>query len=216
MTSKELKASVLFYMLYGLHFMAAVTEYGGVGVEGIADCFGITTADLSHEIEVKVSKQDLAGELAAIKYHIKHRIPVRDEANHGMQSFFEDRPDNSKAVEPPPQKARKGAKHWFYLVKEGNGHSWRLKPNRFSFAVPSELIGYAKGELDGTPYGLIEVNKYGACSCIKKAEYLHKEKVKDVVLRKLLHKTSTEIQNCRAEYLQMHKSYLAVLERLPK
>lgn len=192
MTSRELKAEVLFYMLYRLHFMAAVTEYGGVGCEGIADLFGITGADLTHEIEVKVSKADLMGEIAAIKYHLQEKLPP---------TMWGGRPEHR---EPPPKNIRKSTKHWWYLVKEGAGYEdWRRKPNRFSFAVPRELEEIAKQELKGTPYGLIVVGGAYVVSTEKKAEYLHKEKVNDAVLRKVLHKSCTEIQSLRSAAIKV-------------
>lgn len=213
MTSKEMKAHLLFYMLYRLHFMAAVTEYGGVGTDGIADLYGITSADLSHEIEVKVSKQDLAGELQAIKYHVKNRIPARSVHNTGMMSdIFGSRPDTEKVVEPPPRGARKGTKHWWYLCETAQSGDWRVKPNRFSFAVTPALKDFALAELKETPYGLIVVKEAYDVVTVKKADYLHKEKVSDKVLRKVLHKSCTEIQSVRQELVIAHANYKNLLK----
>lgn len=217
-----MKAHVLFYMLYRLHFMAAVTEYGGVGCEGIADLYGITDADLTHEIEVKVSRADLMGELVAIRYHVEEKLADALVHPSGMP-LFGIKPDAEKAQKPAPPQARKGTKHWWYLRNEGNvqksewgNEYWRQKPNRFSFAVPPALAAIAKEYLKGTPYGLIVVTAAYDVSTVKKAEYLHKEKVSDKVLRKILHKTSTEIQSVRSELVTAHANYTAVLARLPK
>lgn len=87
-------------------------------------------------------------------------------------------------------------------------------PNIFSFVVTPELEQIAKESLKGTPYGLVVVKGAYDWRAVNKADYLHKEKVRPNVIRKLLHKTSTETQSTRAELLIVSKSYQAAARRM--
>lgn len=176
---------MLWHALYRLHATAAVTEYGGKGVDGIADVYGITESGYSYEIEVKCSKNDLAGELEAIR-HIQawNAAPTLGE-------------------KPMPKRSMsKRLKHEVYL---SGTYPWRI-PNRFYFVVPIDLREYALKALEGTPYGLFSVNStptsLGSQEWVsedKDARHLHKEKVSDEVKENILRKSCTEIAALRAK-----------------
>lgn len=179
--SKELKGRMLTHMLYRLHYAAAITEYGGRGSYGIADLYGITDAGFTHEFEVKVDRGDLMGELKAIKFH-----------SAPQQKIGEERVVMSKS-----------GKHGSYLsgYKHGGSAEYEYgvgRPNKFSFVVTEALAPLAKEWLKGTPYGIFQVCD-GGPECIKKADYLHKEKAGQVVWMNILRKACTEVETLRGK-----------------
>lgn len=187
MRSSEIKAEILSHMLYRLRFKAVVTEYGGVGVSGIADVFGITDSGYTHEFEVKVSKSDLMGELEAIR------------------SMF----NSPRLLGKSQRHISKGSKHNLYLGKSLNQETWDqvfVRPNCFSFAVPSVLSDFAKEFLSNTPYGLyvITLHENGGhpwteVFCEKKAAKLHKNKPPSDVHENITRKACSEVAVLRAK-----------------
>lgn len=192
MIAAEIKSNLLTHILYQLHFTAAVTEYGGKGVYGIADLFGVTKAGYTHEFEVKISKQDLAGELNAIKGILK--------------------PDDLMSDPKEKRKhASKSPKHNVYLGKSNSfGYDpFHQRPNYFSFVTPFELQKFALEILEETPYGLfcVDVHEnggypYSTIGCQKRASYLHKEKPNQGVADNILRKACTEVEALRREVLK--------------
>ena len=188
MNAHDLKAEMLTHMLYRLKFTAAITEYGGKGVMGIADLFGILSSQYTHEPEVKASKADLAGELRAIEYWKKSdQIAI----------------DQTEARYAP---VSKGGKHHIYLRGDREAFTgiYARVPNKFSFVVPFDLQDFALKAIEGTPYGLfcIDIHENGghpwiSAGCQKKAGYLHKEKAHDAVAATLLRKACTEVEVLR-------------------
>lgn len=178
MNSKEVKAEMLSHALYRLHYMAAVTEYGGKGVMGVADIFTVHTSGYTHEFEVKVTKADLAGEIETIQYLLNAQTELGQE---------------------PKKYFAKSDKHRIYL----NGprtelyKDFALRPNKFSFVVPVELSEYAKAALKSTPYGLYVVTS--GPECYLKADFLHKDKVESEVLENILHKACIEVDTLRRQ-----------------
>ena len=75
----------------------------------------------------------------------------------------------------------KKKKHSIY--KKLNKYYFKWIPNKFYFAVPSNLISYAKEIVENTEYGILEVldknivsnKKVSYCKIVKKAKKLHKE-----------------------------------------
>ena len=185
----DIKATMLTHALYRLHFAAAVTEYGGSGVIGIADIFGLLASGFTHEFEVKVSKSDLAGELKAIEYWKKSDQLSINQTDHRYAPVS------------------KGGKHHIYLRGDHQVYSsMPRRPNKFSFVVPFDLQEYARKGIEGTPYGLfcIDIHEngghpYSDVGCQKKAGYLHKEKSRDEVAANILRKACTEVEVLRGQ-----------------
>lgn len=192
MNAKIAKAEMLAFLLYEKKYKCAVTEYGGSGTIGNADIFGFTKADFTHELEVKCSKADLAGEIASIKNLARHE----DAAMLGERNMA------------------KLSKHSTYLQAAPQGEmpwsqrEWDMThvPSRFSFVLPPELLDYALNNLIGTPYGVYVVHereylgqKRYSVSEERRPEQLHKNKVTDDIKEYLLHKTSNEIQILRSK-----------------
>lgn len=187
MKSQELKAAMLSHMLYRLHHIGAVTEYGGKGVHGIADCFGITEAGLTYEFEVKCSRADLMGELNAIEYILSEKTLFKSEER--------------------PKTFSKGLKHKVYLKPESISYTWIKEnaPNYFSFVVPEKLRAIANEKLKNTPYGLYIVfwhengnYPYFEVSCDKRGKRLHDAKVTNEQIFNILRKNSVEVQCLRS------------------
>lgn len=188
MTSDDVKAAMLTHALYRLHAKAAITEYGGHGMDGIADVFMLTDADFTHEFEVKVAAGDLAGELAAIEYIKAKQLTLG---------------------ETPPEKPRslsKLPKHNNYL---GYGHEMYanmvLRPNYFSFVVPVELEKRALIAIEGTPYGLYAVTSreyresyWFDVECKRRAKRIHNDKATSQIHANILRKACTEVQLLRS------------------
>lgn len=191
-TSDDIKAAMLTHVLYRLHSNAAVTEYGGEGVIGIADVFAYLESGFTHEFEVKVSAADLAGELATIKYLVGKRSLQLGEA-----------------TPEPPRGLSKTSKHNIYLGEKVDVYAqfgMQHRPNRFSYVVPPELEEKAKASLEGTPYGLYvaTARSYGETvlwepECKKKAGYIHKDRANAAVLKHILKKACTEVEVLRRE-----------------
>ena len=147
-----------------------------------ADVYGITQSLYSHEIEVKVSKADLMSELYAIK-------EVLDDDSSYM-------------------KRSKGHKHYYYLKRPGNILSQFYRPpNRFSFAVPNDLVEIARQYLKDTPYGLYEMHDAGANyitrRIVKKASWLQRTKVTQEDIYKIISKCSLEVVSLRRKLLDL-------------
>jgi len=187
-TSHDLKAEMLAHALYRLHFVAAVTECGN-GSFGVADVVGIRESGYTAEFEVKVSKQDLMGEMKSIRAIVE-----------GVDLFA----DPSKKVN-----VAKYPKHNAYIKNDGYMSAYykdlSMRPNHFYFVVPPELKEVALEGLAGTPYGLFMVyehqgeHPYSDVSCLKKPSLLHKEKASDRLRQQILHKACTELQQTRSE-----------------
>lgn len=168
---------MLDHLMYRLHYVCAITEYGGKGVSGNADVFSVRDSGYSHEFEIKVSKADLMGELNSIEYVMNEDTLLGKEK---------------------PKNYQKLSKHNLYL-KPHNPSSWwgmNSKPNQFSFVVTKELEEIAVKYLKDTPYGLYVIEDYTPV-CKIKAKNLHKEKVDQNHLYNITRKACTEIVETR-------------------
>lgn len=183
MNSKEIKREILWYVLYRLHYLAAITEYGGKGASGIADVYGITKSGYTVEFEVKCSKSDLVGELNAIKHFFS------------KETLFKD------------AEVKKLNKYWKHRLYNGGGnpiwHSGQLsmRPNQFYFVVTDDLGAFALEQLKDTPYGLYKMEG-GGLTKMKKSEYFHKEKPSDEVKMNILRKACVEVETTRTQLLK--------------
>lgn len=180
-SSKEVKKHLLFYLLYRVNYLGAFTEYGGKGVYGIADVIGVSRNNFLHEFEVKVSRQDLLGELEAIKHH-----------SWGVRNgeLFSERPEPKKCM-------AKGTKHWSYLERGDSDAYGFSKPSKFSFVVPEYLEELAMEYLAGTKYGLIILQANDECRSAKPAQFLHKNTVTEDIKDALLRKAANEVYSLR-------------------
>lgn len=140
-----------------------------------ADVFGITKAGYTHEVEVKVSKSDLMSELKCVEC-----ILGRAKQEKYMNKQF---------------------KHKYYLTSPLE-KIWATVPNKFSFAVPKELVLIACEYLAGTKYGVIELTG-GVPETRKKSDWLHKEKPNEKLISALLRKASTEVYFTREKILKL-------------
>lgn len=177
--SQGLKLQMLNEMLFSRQHIVGVTECSLY--KGVADILVCSKAGFTHEIEVKVSKQDLKSEIDCIhiilgqkqqekyfeKLH-KHMHYLQETANKN-NDLFNDR-------------------FMIYYNLNKTDHT----PNKFSFCVPPNLAEYAMKSLDGTPYGLYICHKNFVEEKIK-PNYLHKNKILDEHKDYLLRKCSTEI-----------------------
>lgn len=184
MKSAEVKAKMLGQIMYGSHYSACVTEYGGYGVTGVADLFGIRDNGYSHEFEVKVSRQDLMGELNSIQ-------AVLNEGNIFEKTTISKASKHKHYINGSPTNP--------YMIFDTR------RPNQFSFAVIKELEELAVEKLKGTPYGLYVVVDDTKLTqrvdprCVIKAKYLHKDKVDQKVYLNILRKACTEVEFTRAQ-----------------
>lgn len=192
MTSKEIKAAMLGHMLYGLHHVAAITEYGGKGVHGIADCFGINDNGFTSEFEVKCSRADLMGELNAIEYITKQ--------------------EGTLIPGERPKTYSKALKHKVYLKPNMISMNWIREnaPNYFSFCIPEKLKEIALQKLEGTPYGLYIVhwhenggNPWNEVICVKKSKKMHINKACDEQKNAIMRKCCTEIHHLRIDAISL-------------
>lgn len=189
MTADILKFKTQKYLLWKSNHIVAVTEYGGFGSMGIADCFSINQNMYSSEFEIKVAKQDLMGELNSIEFLIKGTdspLFTNGQINYDL--------------------LKKLDKHAKYLdIVPAGEMPWRLRqqrqnlndiPNTFSFVVTRDLVDIAKEKLEGSPYGLYCVlerdNRYDLPSNVLKPKKLHNEKVTLENLMKIATRTSNE------------------------
>lgn len=210
MKSSDIKVRMLWYLLYKNYNLAGITEYGGPGVNGIADVLCVNWNHFTHEYEVKVSKADLAGELKTIQL----LCDVTSLFHEGKKNYLDEIRTFSKLD-----------KHCHYLqrVPPGEEMGFRMfgkptdfstMPNKFSFVVPPDLKDYAKENLKNTPYGLMVAAGDYDLSVVKKADWLHKGKVNDETVRKIAHKSCTEMYSTRRQLLDLQKKY-GIAEPIP-
>lgn len=161
-------------LLYRMGYHAVFTEFR------YADLFAITRSRYSSEFEIKTSKSDLMSELNCVKDLVLFGEP---------QKVYEKR-----------------FKHEHYFKGESN--QFCEVPNYFSFVVPFDLEKTALEILKDTKYGLYCIkihenggNPFATVSVQKKAQLLHKEKIKDDLLFSLLRKSSTEVDTLRSKLL---------------
>lgn len=187
MDSKKLKTLVMGEFIYNKGYIALFTESWGA-----CDVLGIRRSRYVVEFEIKVSKSDLAKEIACIKG------AVNKTGCHGRRCKF--------------------LKHKEYLLNETwNPYLSIYRPNYFYFVVPMELERNAIEGVAGTPYGVMaygewtyelefykgtpryEVqtrNAHGFKESVK-AKPIHKEKVSDERMIDLIRKASTELYETR-------------------
>lgn len=216
MTSIEIKQKLLWELLYKRGYHMAVTEKSMI--YGIADIFALTKAGFTHEIEIKVSRADLKSELDCVdlvcsgkkqekpmsKFH-KHLAYLKQDARASKYSLFD------PAREPNPRVV--------YGFQSDIAIEKTDLPNKFSFAVPTELVEYAQEKLKDTPYGVFAISPAGTIFQVKEAKHIHKEKITQKEIMYLLRmQLQQEILNKKVKInrleneLNQEKFQLSMLE----
>ena len=187
---KEQLTSNYFKTIIGndlLHknYLAVVTE----GFNS-SDIYGVRRTLYTVEIEIKVSKSDLRGELVSVAL-CRNRLT-----------------DQEYTGKPKPSKYHK---HKEYLI----GTIWGYEdvPNEFYFAVPDFLVDETIRGVEGTPYGVISIgtyfyhgsypdgktwtNKLWGVHYAKKAKKIHNNKLIDKRIYTLINKLTWDNFNLR-------------------
>lgn len=185
MNAKELKTITMGEFIYGKGYLGLFTEGLGNG-----DVVGIRNSGYIVEFEIKVTAQDLRNELKCIQC-------VLSGSMKGVYS-------NSKYY-----------KHELYLGKRINTWGYAdadYKPNLFYFVVPIELEKIAVEGVRGTPYGVYcqgdweytlhfssgdQQRKGIGFKESVKAKPIHKEKITESQMRRVVRKAATELYETR-------------------
>lgn len=178
MNSQELKLATLNYLLFRRNFLGTFTESFNQ-----ADVLGVSRKLLTWEFEIKVSKEDLAKELKAIRFLTGSDTNMR----------------RARA-------ANKTSKHKSYLdpyFKRSTPDGFFI-PNYYAFAVPEEIAEYAKRGVEGTPYGVYLVNAAGLYSVVT-PKAIHTFELPHDRLLLLMRKASTENVSLREKLLDLTK-----------
>jgi len=159
-TAGQVKAAVISQYLYHRKAACTITEKH-LSTGNVADILIIDSNLEIIEIEVKVSKADLQGELRSARF------------------FFGLDPDRKLGLAGYPEGAlSKVEKHRTYSqlyngtwsIPTNQHYRMNLYPNKFYFAIPLEFEEMANEKLAGTPYGIITVGTYNS-------SYYHRENV---------------------------------------
>lgn len=167
MSSQELKIATLNHLLFRRNFLGAFTESLNA-----ADVLGVSRKLKSWEFEIKISKEDLAKELKAIRFIVGTDTNMR----------------RARA-------ANKSSKHRDYLMCQELGKENLMSeyfiPNYFSFVVPEDLVAYATRGVEGTPYGVYYVNAASLYSKVT-PQKIHDQEIEKDKMFLLVRKASTE------------------------
>lgn len=182
---------------WGNDYAAAVEE---VTNTRSADLIAVEWGGRITEFEIKVSRSDLRGEVRAIFAAMTPGIMRSMDVGYGST-------EKRWYITPDTKLSRtKIDKHHHYIVEThrehdrmaGNNWVMMFKPHRFYFAVPGELVEYAK-EL------LKPIKQYGVY-CIetgkieKRAYALHTEQLPSRVYFDLLTRACTERNHAMRDY----------------
>jgi hypothetical protein len=108
------------------------------------DVYVIDENMLSTEVEIKVDSGDLRNEIRTIKHILGIEVVEREKIRN----------------------LNKYRDHWTNLKVNRND----LKPNRFYFGVPKELVEKAVNGVKKSPYGVIEIGQnFWECKVIKRS-----------------------------------------------
>lgn len=178
MTAEDIKVELYYYYLYKRQFLLVTTEQQ-LDLGYIMDVWVMDKNYMGIEIEIKVSRSDLMGELNTI-----NRIQLSKV---------------HPTLYPEYQGGCKYRKHKLYL--SGTYKTATALPNRFYFAVPEELKELALKGIKNTPYGLLVVQKSeyrGAMNTtvIKSAKLIHK----GVVGQKIINQTMRRLAGENYDY----------------
>lgn len=171
MTSKEIKRSLLHYLIYE-RSTPAITE--GTFGQGICDVLAIQDSKFVMEYEIKVTKADLDSELNTICHYYNGEECNKLYKNDKHKSLYYAY-ENGKLLEEQ-----------ISLYSINFGKTIKTVPNYFCFVVPTELAAYAVSRLSKTPYGVIEMRPYP--HVIKRNKRIHENDVLSRAIYRFLYK----------------------------
>ena len=186
MTSWEMKLKVVDY--YVFNNCQALTEH-----RNQSDVYVIRRSGYCAEVEIKVSRSDLVGELKVIRDVMEANKP---------NTIFD--PVKFKTRFNKGDKWRKHEEYLFdpmrYIPTPENPkeYSQRKSPNEFYFAIPEGLLDIALAGVEGTPYGIIIEGAYGV-TVAKSAKKLHRAKMIESDYKHALQRAHSESFNYRRE-----------------
>lgn len=176
--------------IYGKGYMGLFTEGFGNG-----DVVGVRNSGYIVEFEIKVTAQDLRNEIKSIQGALCGDMRL----SYSRSKFY---------------------KHEKYLGKDMSKYGYvdtSYRPNLFYFVVPIELEKIAVDGVKGTPYGVLcqgnwtwtyhftgfhrngeteERPGYGFKESVK-ATLIHKEKISNEQMKRLVRKATTELYETR-------------------
>lgn len=185
MTSKQAKDILKVYAADHQKYYGAATE---VSNANNADILTLDNRGRCVEFEIKVSRQDLRNEVigARIAFEIeereKHYIWVEEKDWNG--ELHKVRKQGKKF-----DKIGKHAHYYMRYTRHDFDYEHNFCPYKFYFAVPEELVAYAKELVKGLPYGIFDLSYP---KVIKPAKILTQRPVSDKVLKEMFHRAINE------------------------
>lgn len=154
MTAKDAKQHLAAYVsAQSSQYMGGVWESSN---HWNADFIAVKWTHKISEFEIKVSRADLRGEIAAIRSVLAE--PVYEQYELWGRTHERIRSDIKHSH-------TKVEKHHHYLVERkkdrftGQPQTDLFRPNLFYFAVPSDLVDYAMEQTGGLKYGVFDLNR---------------------------------------------------------
>lgn len=185
MTASQVKYEMLKHFSYGGYFATFTEAFNN------SDVLTLKRSMYTVEVEVKVSRYDLANELKAIRTALKYDL-FKDSKVSSTKYYKHER--YLLPIERKKTIARGG-----------------FIPNEFYFAVPEELEIQAKEilyDLD-LPYGLYVVDKHNRWDSVVRhidAKKLHRDKIDETWLLRLVSKASNEVLSTRKKLMEMESN----------
>lgn len=153
MNSKQAKDVLKSYTADHQKYYGAATE---VASANNADILTLDFRNRCVEFEIKVSKQDLRNELIGARM----AWGLEKEEDHYVWGEEKGWNGEMRRVRKPCKKFDKLPKHTRYrmhYMRDDRDYGYFV-PHKFYFAVPHELVDYAKEMVKGTPYGVFDLS----------------------------------------------------------
>lgn len=188
-TSKELKKSLAYHMLWRLHYSVVVDEYS------FMDIFGVRRNGYSAEFEIKVTRQDFMREINLIYGEQPATKHGKDWAKWEKHAHYLSKDIKKSEYELSMEKIYRDSN----MSRNVDGNRFFI-PNEYSFYVPDYLTEFALSKLVNLPYGLVQCGKkevphgdgsshfyHSDYEVIKKPKKLHVDKNCDEMMERLAH-----------------------------
>lgn len=144
-----------------------------------ADVVACKYSGLMSEFEIKVSRPDLLGEIAAIRRALEpDAVTIGKWTNYDRFTGYD-----RYVVNETKLSKTKIEKHHHYLVQPRKS----FRPNQFYFAVPTHLVPVAAENLRGLKYGVLDAD---TLTIAKKAQSIHHEVHETAVYIHMLNRLS--------------------------
>lgn len=152
---------ISYFASWGNQYVGSVFEAPNLWSADVVACK--YSGKLS-EFEVKVNRNDLLGEVAAIRRALEPQsVTITTQNRFGLEMGFE------RAIVADTNLSKtKIEKHHHYLVRPRKS----FRPNQFYFAVPTTLVKLATENTIGLSYGVFDAD---TLTIIKKARSLHSD-----------------------------------------